>query len=369
MKKGIAAIFIFLILSAFFAFSAFAAEENENDKSIVSDEIQGFLDEFEALIPSESGISIDGEGGDIGLEGMLGSLLGALRGESSAFFSFLLMLLGFAIVSVIAELTAFSGTSGDRAASAGVFVIMSLAVYPKMYSLFESVRSGLESVSSFFGAALPVMTAITTASGSVKTAGVQAMNMNIVLGVVGAIALRLLLPLSSCMLALNLVSSFGESGAPKVASSIKNAFTLGLGIITAISSATIALQTVVASASDSASLRAARYAAGGLIPVVGSSVSSALSTLAGGLAYAKSTVGAAAIGVIVVISITPLVSLLLYRLAFSICIFFLDFVGSTGSVRCFLAYRSSIDTIIAVYTMSTLVCIIQLVAFLKGGAA
>lgn len=369
MKKGIAAVFFFVITFAIFCFSASATEENKGEKSVVDDEIQGYIDEFESLIPAESGITVGGEVGEIGMEGMLSSVIGALKGQRSEFFSFLFMLFGFAIVSVIAELTAFSGNVGDRAANTGVFVIMSLAVYPKMYSLFESVRGGLESVSSFFGAALPVMTAITTASGSVKTAGVQAMNMNIVLGVVGAVALKLLLPLSSCMLALSLISSFGESGAPKVASSIKNAFTFGLGLISAISSAVIALQTVVASASDSASLRAARYAAGGLIPVVGSSVSSALSTLAGGLAYAKSTVGAAAIGVIVVISITPLVSLLLYRLAFSICIFFLDFVGSMGSVRCFSAYRSSIDAIIAVYTMSTLVCIVQLIAFLKGGAA
>ena len=249
----------------------------------------------------------------------------------------------------------------------GVFVIMSVIVYPRLYAVFESVRASLESVSSFFGAALPIMTAITTASGSVKTAGVQAMNMNITLGIVGAVATKILLPLSFAMLAFALVSSFGDSGVGNVAKGIKNTFTFGLGIVTAVSSATIALQTVIASASDSAALRAARYAAGALIPVVGASVSSALSTLAGGLAYAKSTVGAAAIAVIAAISIAPLVSLLVYRMIFSIAVSFLEYADNPRGVRCFSAYKTAFDAVISVYVMSTLVCIIQLIVFMKGG--
>ena len=226
----------------------------------------------------------------------------------------------------------------------------------------------LESLSSFLGAALPAMTAITVASGAVKSAGVQAMNMNITLGIIGAVATRLLLPLSLSLLALALISSFGDGMATGISKSIKGFFTFGLGLVSAISSAAIALQSVVASASDSASLRAARYAASSLIPVVGSSVSGALSTLAGGLAYAKSTVGAASIAVIVALSVVPLVLLLIYRMVFSLAETFMEYMDNARGKRCFLAYKTALDAVISVYVMSTIVCIIQVIVFIKGGA-
>lgn len=368
---------IFLLISLFpvlflslFVSSSAAADEGataENESGAISE----IIEEFSALIPEESGVTLSEEEliNRVGIDGMFGAILRSVMNEKSRIISFFLSVMGFALFAVLCDSLSFSGSGMEKHASVGVFVIMSVTVYPTVYSVFSEVRSSLEAISSFFGAALPILTAITSASGSVKTAGVQAMNMNITLGIVGTLATRVLLPLSFAMLALALVSSFGEGGVGRVAKGIKSGFTFGLGIVTAVSSAAIALQTVIASASDSAALRAARYAAGGLIPVVGSSVSSALSTLAGGLAYAKSTVGAAAIAVILLISVAPLISLLLYRMVFSIVLVFMEYVDNGCGVRCFSAYRTAFDSTVAVYVMSTLICIIQLIVFIKGGAA
>ena len=358
---------LFVTLIVLFSVTSFAVEEATDGDDAFSE----FIEQFSEVIPSESGVTLE-EGeliNSVGFDAMLGGIANAVLGKKSELFSFFLTVMGFAVLTVVCDSISFSDKATKNAASVGVLVITSATIYPTVYSVFLSVGDSLMSVSGFFGAALPVMTAITTASGSVKTAGVQAMNMNITLGIVGAVATRLLLPLSFAMLALALVSSFGDAGTSKVAKGIKSAFTFGLGIVTAVSSAAIALQTVIASASDSASLRAARYAASGLIPVVGSSVSSALSTLAGGFAYAKSTVGATAIAVIAVISIAPLVSLLIYRMVFSIAVSFLEYADNSAGARCFSAYRTAFDTVISVYVMSTLVCIIQLIVFIKGGAS
>ena len=359
-----------VLFLSFFVPSLAASDEvfsETNESGAVSDIIK----EFSSLIPEESGVVLNEDEliAGVGIDGMFGALLGSVMNEKSRIISFFLSVMGFALFAVLCDSVSFSGSGMEKHASVGVFVIMSVTVYPTVYSVFSEVRTSLEGVSSFFGAALPILTAISAASGSVKTAGVQAMNMNITLGIVGTLATRLLLPLSFSMLALALVSSFGEGGVGRVAKGIKSTFTFGLGIVTAVSSAAIALQTVIASASDSAALRAARYAAGGLIPVVGSSVSSALSTLAGGLAYAKSTVGAAAIAVILLISLSPLITLLVYRMIFSIATVFMEYVDNACGARCFSAYRTAFDSTVAVYVMSTLICIIQLIVFIKGGAS
>ena len=367
-KKILLAVSMFVFMSVAFSTTSFAANDEQRD-DFLSSESRDIIEDFADIIPIESGISTEDDSliESIGFESMMRAILDALRGESSELFSFFLMTVGFAVLCVVCDWVSFSNAETERAAGVGVLVIMSVAIYPRVYSVFETVRESLEATSSFFGAALPIMTAVTTAQGSVKTAGVQAMNMNITLGVVGAIAGKILLPLSFAMLALALVSSFGDGSIGSVGRGIKSIFTFGLGIVTAVSSAAIALQTVIASASDSAALRAARYAAGGLIPVVGSSVSSALSTLAGGLAYAKSTVGAATIAVIAVISIAPLITLIVYRMIFSLAVSFLEYMGNLRGVRCFSAYKTAFDAVISVYVMSTLVCIIQVIIFLKGG--
>ncbi len=367
VKKIFAAFGLFVIIWSFFLLSSSALEK---DNSLNSEKkIEQIFEDFSSVIPDESEMTIE-DGSivtDIGVEGILNEIISSVKGKSSEYFSFFLAVFGFAVISVVAELASFSTASMQRACGVGVFVIMSVSLYPRMYELFSTVKESLSSLSTFFGSALPILTAITTASGAVETAGVQAMNMNITLGVVGSMAVNLLLPLSFALLGLSLVFSFGESGALSVVKGIKNTFTFGLGIVTAISSAAIAMQTVVASAQDSAALRAARYATGGLIPIVGSSVSSALSTLAGGVAYAKSTVGAGAIFVMLSLAVGPLISLIFYRLAFSVSIFLLEFLDIPRGVRCFSAYRTAIDAVISVYVMSTLVCIIQVIVFMKGG--
>lgn len=348
------------------------AEERSKSNSIngTSEEsAEDILNDFASVIPPESGITIDEDSlvDSVGFEAVLHGILNAVNGEKAEMLAFFLMIMGFAVLCVVSDGASFGDGEVQKIAVVGVMVIMSVTVYPKIYSVFESVRSSIEAVSGFFGAALPAMTAISAASGAVKTAAVQAMNMNITLGIVGAIGSKILLPFSFALLSLALVSSFGDKGAGSVGKGIKSIFTFGLGIVTAVSSAAIALQTVIASASDSAALRAARYAASGLIPVVGASVSSALSTLAGGLAYAKSTVGTAAIAVIIAISITPLVSLLIYRMIFGLAVAFLEYLDNPKGVRCFSAYKTAFDAVIAVYVMSTLVCIIQIIIFMKGG--
>lgn len=368
-KKIIKASLLFVFMLVFFSVTAFGYQKSSEEEKDV-DAAREIMEEFSDIIPNEADVSLDEDEllENVGFDAILRAISNAIKEEKSEFLSFFLTVMGFAVLSVVCDFASLCGTDMQRNVEIGVFVVMSVAIYPTVYSVFGSVKESLESVSGFFGAALPVMTAITAATGSVKTAGIQAMNMNITLGIVGTVATKILLPLSFAMLALALVSSFGESGAASVSKGIKSIFTFGLGIVTAVSSAAIALQTVIASASDSAALRAARYAAGGLIPVVGSSVSSALSTLAGGLAYAKSTVGVAAIAVIAAISVLPLMSLLCYRMIFSLAVSFLEYADNVRASRCFLAYKTAFDAVISVYVMSTLVCMIQLIVFIKGGA-
>lgn len=372
MKRRLFSFLLMLLLSiALVTIKVCGTEKKTAKEDKLDGEAQELIDEFCDTVYGECGIDAKNIiiNGGIGIDGFVEETADVLGGYSGRLLPFFMTVVGFAILSVVSASASFSTELTKNKTQSAVLVVFSCVAYPQLNAAFTVVAESLESIASFFGAAMPVMTAITTASGAVNSAGIQAMNMNIILGVLGSSAVTLLLPLAHCMLTLALISSMGEGGIYKLSGSIKNLFTFGLGIVSAASSAIIALQSVIAGARDSAMLRAARYAAGGLIPVVGSSVSGALSTLAGGLAYAKSTVGASAIVIILFLSITPLVLLLMFRLAFSVSLFVLEFSENSGGVRCFSAFRTAIDSIISVYVMSTLVCIVQFIVFMKGGAS
>ena len=115
-------------------------------------------------------------------------------------------------------------------------------------------------------------------------------------------------------------------------------------------------------------MRAVRYAASGLIPVVGSTVSGAISTLAAGLGYARSIVGGGAILVILYMALSPLILLLIYRLTLTLGGIFAYFSGSAMASRIFSSYRYALDMTVTVYSLSALIYLFEIIIFTVIGA-
>lgn len=356
------AFFVVLILGFFFSlFGVRVSAAEEED----------ILRDFSEIIPSQSGISVDDElVSEVGFDAILSRMLSALGEEWGDVSAFFLVLMGFSIIMALCEGTYVTDMPVLRKnSSAAVALIASVSIFSCLYGVICEVRDGILLITDFFSSALPVLTLINSSSGAVATASVQAVNINITLSLLENFCAEALLPFVFALFSLAMVSSFSDGAMASVARGVKSVFMWGIGVICTVLAAAIGLQSLVASAADNAALRAARYAASGTIPIVGSTVASALATLAGGLAFVKSSVGAASVAVVLSLAILPLVSLLLYRLAFSVAVIFLDFVGSDGGVRCFSAFRAALDALLAVYAVSVLICIIELVVFIKSGVS
>ena len=339
--------------------------------TVYASEVDDVIDEFNSVLPGGYEIDISDTGAEyLGIEAILREILVSLSGRTGEISSFFLTLFGFSI------LIAMSGGTSDlidggaeKTVSVSVLTLASVSIFSSILPLFESLGDSLSAMAGFFGAAMPVLTGVSTLLAESTTASVQATNMSITLSIIELFSVRLLLPIAFSFFVISFIGSVGDGGIASLARGIKSAFMWGVGIISTVIAAIVSIQSVVASAHDSALLRAARYAASGTIPIVGTTVASALGTLGGGLAFVKSSIGAAAIAVILSITLSPLVILLLYRVAFSLCSSLLEFCSATDGVRCFSSFRTSIDAIIAVYSMSTLIAIVELVVFLKGGVA
>ncbi len=366
MKKVIkrSMLFITLMFSFIFLFpiSSYAYEGSDDTDSIWK--------EFQEIIPD--GIEKPGDKDEIisgvGIDALLSEITSAISGEGGMAAAFFVMIFGIAMLVAVSE-TAFPIENGSfsKQVSAAVSMIASVLIFEGIGPLCFAVKESLLLLTDFFSSLIPIFTAILTAGGNVNSAPVQALNMNITLSLISKLSSSFLLPLCFALFSLALVSGIDNGAVSAVAKGIKGTFMWLLGISTTVILAAVSMQSVISGAADSAYLRAAKYAASGMIPVVGSTVSSALATLSGGLSYVKNAVGISAVFIIICISLSPLINLLLRRFAFSVSVSFLEYMGAAGGVRVFSAFRAALDAMISVYVISVIIYISEIIVFIKCG--
>ena len=308
-----------------------------------------YQEDFEAIVPEGyEGIFEDGAIESlVGPKAVLGEILGALSGQTPRIVGFLLFLISGACL--IGAASVKSGNISE-VASVGVSVIMGAGIVNELLPLAKEVCGALRAASGFFGAFVPIASAIQLGSGAVRTAAVSAVGMNITVSVISAFGEPFFLALSGFGFALGMISALGTPS--KLSGSVKKLFMWFMGLVSALLMGLLALQSYIASARDSAAIRAARYAASSLIPVVGGTVSGAMATIASGVSIVKGAVGVGAVAVLLGILLSPLVILLLYRLALSICAGLCEHLNITAAHGLYGAAVSGLDLFIAVYSIS-----------------
>lgn len=354
MRKICILLMIVVILPLF---SVNSSAESNADK---------YISEFENILPEElSGIteSPDKLSERLGVKALLSEVISIVSGAGGEILGFLLTVLGVVLLLGVSR-----DLNLDRSFQVSAFsgMVCSYILFIKLASLFRGIEEAIASLSVFFASLIPITLGLTALGGGVSTASVQGSGMYLTLMLIGGGG-AIFTSVVIFGFVMSLLSSSDDSCA-EISRGIKNLFMWILGIATTLLSGTLSLQTVIASAKDTMAMRTAKYMASGIIPVVGSAVSGALSTLASGLAYAKGIVGGGAVLAIISIALSPLVLLLTYRLCISAGVVLADFTGVSTASKILSAYRFSLDTLIALYALSAVLYIYEIILFIKGGA-
>lgn len=349
-----------------------ASEDTPAGASVCADAL---LEEFRTLLPE--GFSPDmtdasALGETFGARSLFSAILSAAQGAKGEILSFFFLLLGsalfFSLVGVLRD--GVAGTLGE-VCEAAVSSVLAVAVFSRLRIVTEETVVVLTDAGRFFGGLLPFLGTVTLAGGGAEVAASQAVTMELTLSTLNALTDGFLLPLASAMFAFGLLDAVGTGGGSlsSLAGSLRRLFLWGLGIVTAVFTTALSLQSVIASAADSAAMRAVRVAVTDMIPLVGGTVSGALAATASGLLYVKSVVGATSIAALLFLALPYLVRLLLYRAAFGVVIGFLSYTGARTGERVFTAFRSALDALTALTALSLLLYIFEIVCFVKCGVA
>ena len=310
-----------------------AAESIDDDLGAASAEIKEEWEAFGGVIPEEIADLLPAEffSEDMALVGesvreasalttvfrTVGKIFGLTFAEN---LGLLARICGILVLSCT-----FRVAVGERKGEAGgaISLIATLAIVLMLLegegTKFSQMEHFFDTVRGLCVALIPLMGALYAMGGNVGAAVANHGVMSGFLAILETACSGVAVPLACMLVALALLDAItGKSSLQSLASLIKRTFTLGLSFFMMLLTFVLGLQHTLAKGSDTLALRTVRFAAGSFLPVVGGSVSEALRTVSGSVAYLRGTVGVGGILVVFFIFLPTFLSVALTRLAFSL---------------------------------------------------
>lgn len=363
IHKTLKFLFLLGLILSLLAVPSYADGE---ERDTAEESVDGIISDFENALPGGmEELSDLGAASDVvSFKYFIENIIAIVRDGGGEFVSFLLLLVGLAMLVAVASLR--DGELGSLTRGA-VSLVAAALVFERMLSITRSVTESLGEINRFFSLVIPIVSAVNLTGLSAGAASAEALGMSLTLSLYSSFSGELLISLVALMMVTAALCAVEGRIFQRLAKSVRNAFVFFIGALTTFVGATFSLQSLISSYADSGALRAAKYAISGMIPIVGSSVSGALSTLMGGASYARGIVGGGAIAVVVSLAVAPLVTLLIYRLCLGVVILLTELCALDGASGVFSSFSYAFDALIAVYSLTATIYIAQLAVFMKGG--
>ena len=243
----------------------------------------------------------------------------------------------------------------------------SFTVFYICTSLTNLVSDHLHGLCSAMESFAPIMTSIYIMSGSLGSATVSNASILIFIAIIERFLLAFMLPIIKACICFSVLRSFGGQiefgGFSKV---LKNTFTGVTVFIMSIFMFTLSTKRVLAQSADSLSIKTAKFAISNFIPVVGSSVNDAMSTLSASISYIKSSCGILGIIIIALITLPIIISLLLNRLCLSIAAGIAKALNSNNESAVIEEGYSICGFLLAIVCCTCILFIFALTIFIKS---
>ena len=354
-----------LVIVCFLCSFTLNNDDNENN-SLQKYEFESYIDElYEAVLTvtqrEEGSLFGDGIGSAVDL--LIAALSSSvLSGESFVLFGAAILI---SLFGVLCE-----GMENDGTVSAALTAILSLPAVRSLSGAFSVAKEGIESGSGIFSELIPTVCAIFSISSGASASSVAASGLGITLSIVSKFVSGGMLLAAELIFAFAMMGSIDGAGIGSgIAKGIKNAFMLISGGVCVIVIGSLSVSSVLSAVGDSLGLRAARYAASSLVPVVGGAVSGALGVLVSGVRSLSSAVGLVGSAAILSAFAIPLVTLFGYKITLGACSIICTFSGSSHGQRLFSSLSAATDAMLAALCLSATLYILEisvLTSVIKG---
>ncbi len=173
-----------------------------------------------------------------------------------------------------------------------------------------------------------------------------------------------------CFFCLSIGFSLNENiNFSRFISSVNRFISFALGLISSVFAAMLSVKGIFSVASDSVASKGIRFAIGSLIPVIGSSISDAYSTLIGSINILKSSVAIVGIVAVVLINLPVVFEILLFNISLNALSFISELFDCKGISDILKAFACGLKIIVLLVIFEAFILIISTAVMLtlRGG--
>ena len=269
----------------------------------------------------DSGGTVEyGVGLDDGLEQLLDTGSQEVRGIVRRAVRSGVLLLVILLLCSVAETaqTTLGRTNLQAAPLAGALAVTAVAV-TDVNSLLGLGKTAIDGMSSFANVLLPAVAAVTAATGAVTGAAARQMAAVLFCDLLVNLVSRLLIPLLYGYIAVSVAqAALGNDGLQRLAGLLKWIVTTVLTGVMLAFVGYLTVSGVVAGTADAMTVKAAKFAISGAIPVVGSILSDAAETILASAGVLKGTVGVFGTLTILGICLLPVLQMSVHYLLYKV---------------------------------------------------
>ena len=352
MRKYIIS-FIALILLLTINVGAESTEEIADISKVTSELSGDTLDVLEKM-----GVNSLDDSSKISFSGIINSVINSAKDKMGAPIKLFGLLVGIAVLTALYNLfcgdndKSFSALTGMLCAG----TISTTNVLEKVNGVSVMLNEGCAFINSF----VPVMSAVTIASGHPVTS--SAYNLMLLLSSNVAVYLTsgVFTTLLGCYLAVCLVSSLNSNlNLSGLSRGVKNITIWGIGIISTIFVGILSIQGIAGKAADSVALKTAKFALNSTIPIVGSALSDALVSVEGTIGILRTSVGTFGIVAGVAVILPTIISVVLTKLAIEASAIVAEMLGADKLSELYKNLGSVVTVLIALIMFFILVLLVS----------
>lgn len=248
-------------------------------------------------------------------------LLGYFFKEVVANSALMTKLLVLAVASsVLANLQSAFDKGNIAILGHGVIYLVLISIALSSFAIaVNTAKDAIDTMTGFLYAVMPLLLSLLVAMGGVTSAALIHPAMMMMLGFAGTMVKTVVFPFIYFMAVLNIVSQISPQFKVSRLSNLFKDLSLGiLGIVMTIFVGFLGMQGLAGSVADGLTIKAAKFATGAFIPVVGRSLAEAMDTVVGTSLILKNGIGILGVIIIFLLCAIPAVKIiaisLIYRM-------------------------------------------------------
>ena len=196
-----------------------------------------------------------------------------------------------------------------------VCVITAVTVItPQLTAVYSSALGAIERIGGFITVFVPVLAGLIIASGGITSGGFYNISALAASEVIVSLSRNCLVPVLGLTAVLSISGSvFPNASADAFLGVIKKVTTWGMTVVMTLFTGFVTLKCSLAAKADGVAGKTAKFMISGFVPVVGSAVSDAYSTVRGSFDIIGGTVGTAGIIAVMLIMLEPVAEIVMFR--------------------------------------------------------